>query len=114
MGDPASYISAKLASMIGGLFGGAAIMTFIRPKTIGEAFTRGGISVGSAIIFSAPLLENLGMNLNWENQLMAGFCVGFVAYSVLGMVANFFIKNQNRDIVETIKTVKDDLNSKKE
>lgn len=114
MGDPASYISAKLASMIGGLFGGAAIMTFIRPKTIGEAFTRGGISAGSAIIFSVPLLENLGIKLNWENQLMAGFCVGFVAYSILGMVANFFIKNQNRDIVETIKTVKDDLNSKKE
>ncbi len=109
MGDPTSYISAKIASMLGGLIGGAAIMTFIRPKTIGEAFTRGGVSVGSAIIFSTPLLEGLNLSSNWEYQLMAGFCVGFFAYSLLGMIANFLIKNQNRDIVETIKDVKNDL-----
>lgn len=106
MGDPGSYLTAKIASMIGGLFGGAAILTFIKPKTIGEAFTRGGVSVGSAIVFSGPLLELMDMKNNWEGQLMSGFCIGFVSYSILGMVANFLQKNQSKDIVEVISDVK--------
>lgn len=106
MGDPSAYLTSKIASMLGGLFGGAAILTFIRPKTIGEAFTRGGVSVGSAIVFSGPLLNYLDMNANWEGQMMAGFCIGFVSYSILGMIANFLAKNQNKDIVEVISEVK--------
>lgn len=106
MAEPISYISAKIASMIGGFLGGAAILTFIRPQSIGEAFIRGGVSVGSATIFSAPLLDLINMNPNWENQAMAGFIVGFVAYGVLGMVANFLVKYQNKDIVEVVKEVK--------
>ena len=106
MADPASYITAKIASMIGGFLGGAAILTFIRPKNIGEAFIRGGVSVGSAIIFGSPVLDALHFQANWENQLMAGFCVGFISYSVLGMVANFLIKNQNKDIVEAVNDIK--------
>jgi hypothetical protein len=100
------YLSAKLASMIGGFFGGATILTFIRPRTIGEAFIRGGVSVGSSTVFATPLLQWIGLDNNWENQLMAGFAIGFLAYSVLGMVANFLIKNQHRDIVEAVKEIK--------
>lgn len=106
MAEPISYISAKIAAMIGGFLGGAAILTFIRPQTIGEAFMRGGVSVGSATIFSMPFLDLINMNPNWENQAMAGFIVGFIAYGVLGMVANFLMKNQNKDIVEVVKDVK--------
>lgn len=114
MGDPSSYIGAKLASMIGGFLGGSAILTFIRPKTIGEAFMRGGTSVGSAMIFSTPLLHALDWPMDWETQLMAGFCIGFIAYSVLGMVANFFLKRKNDDIVEVVSDIKDAVTSKKE
>lgn len=114
MSDPASYIATKLASMIGGLLGGSAILTFIRPKTIGEAFMRGGTSVGSAMIFSTPLLNAFGWPLDWETQLMAGFCIGFISYSVLGMIANFFIKRKNDDIVEVVSDIKDVMISKKE
>lgn len=115
MPDPTTgYITAKLASMIGGFFGGAAILTFIRPTSIGEAFVRGGVSVGSAIIFSTPILSMLNMNENWETQAMAGFCVGFVAYSILGMVANFLVKNQSKDIVEVVKEVKGGDKDKKD
>lgn len=108
MGDPTGYLTAKVASMIGGLFGGFAILTFIKPKTIGEAFMRGGISVGSAMVFAQPLLVMADINSNWETQLMGGFCVGFLAYTVLGMIANFMIKNQDKDIVQVVKEVKKD------
>lgn len=100
------YLTAKLASMVGGFFGGAAILTFIRPKTILEAFIRGGVSVGSAIIFSVPLIEFMNLKNTWESQLMSGFIVGFVAYSVLGMVANFLKKNQDNSIVDVVKDIK--------
>lgn len=106
MADPTGYITAKVASMIGGLFGGFAILTFIRPKSISEAFMRGGVSVGSSMVFTYPLLDMLGISNNWETQLMGGFCVGFLAYTVLGMVANFLQKNQDKDIVEVVKEVR--------
>lgn len=106
MADPTGYLTAKVASMIGGLFGGFAILTFIKPKTISEAFMRGGVSVGSSMVFTYPLLEMIGISNNWETQLMGGFCVGFLAYTVLGMVANFLQKNQHKDIVQVVKEVK--------
>lgn len=103
MSEPTtSYISIKIASMLGGFFGGAAILTFIKPKTIGEAFIRGGVSVGTAIIFSSPLLSLLGLPETMENMTMSGFCVGFFAYSILGMIANFLSKHQNSDIVTAV------------
>lgn len=100
------YLLAKLASMIGGLVGGGAILTFIRPKSVSEAFMRGGLSVGSATIFASPILNWMDISNNWENQIMSGFVVGFLAYSILGMVANFLIKNQHKDIVEAVKEIK--------
>lgn len=100
------YLTAKLASIIGGLFGGGAILTFIRPKTIGEAFIRGGVSVGSSAVFTFPIINWIKLSDNWENQIMVGFIVGFLAYSVLGMIANFLIKNQDKDIVEAVKEIK--------
>ena len=103
MAEPISYISAKVASAVGGFFGGAAIMTFIKPKTITEAFVRGAISTGSAIIFSDPLIKLAAITQDWNSQLAAGAIIGFVAYSVLGAVANFFIKNQSDDIVTLAK-----------
>lgn len=106
MADLATYFSAKLAAMVGGFFGSAAILTFIRPKSIGEAFIRGGVSVGSSIIFSTPLLEFFTLKTNWEYQMMSGFIIGFVSYSVLGMVANFLIKYQSKDIFETVRLIK--------
>jgi hypothetical protein len=106
MSDPASYLSAKIASMIGGFIGGSTILTFIRPKSIGEAFIRGGTSVGSAMIFSTPILKMVDMSLDWETQLMAGFCVGFVSYSLLGMIANFFQRTKNDDIIDVVNDIK--------
>lgn len=103
---PSSYITAKIAAAIGGFLGGAGVMTFIKPKTVGEAFMRGGVSVGSAIIFAGPLLRYFNATEDWELQLMAGACIGFISYSVLGMVANFLIRRQYKDIKEVFDEVR--------
>jgi hypothetical protein len=101
-----SYISAKIASMLGGFFGGSAILTFIKPKTITEAFTRGVVSVGAAIIFSSSLLEVAKLTPSVENYAMSGFCVGFVSYSLLGMIANFLYKHEKDDIVSVVNDIR--------
>jgi hypothetical protein len=102
----AEYAVAKIASSLGGLFGGAGMMSFIRPKTIGDAFIRGGVSTGSALIFADPAVAMLGIAGGWESQLMAGAVIGFVAYSVLGAIANFFRKTENADIFEMVEAAK--------
>lgn len=106
MTEISTLLTGKLASMVGGLLGGAAILTFIRPKTIGEAFLRGALSTGSATIFSGPIGHYIQVDQNWENELMIGFAIGFIAYSLLGMVANFLIKHEDKDIVEAIEDIK--------
>jgi len=106
MTDLVAALTGKIASMIGGLFGGFAILTFIKPKTIGEAFLRGSLSTGSAMVFANPAVKYLNIEDNWETHLMCGFVVGFFAYSILGMVANFLAKNQSKDIVEVVKDIK--------
>lgn len=108
MADPTSYLTAKIAAMIGGFMGGAAILSFIRPKSVGEAFIRGGVSVGSAIIFSTPFLKVFDLSQDWEGQLMAGAVVGFLSYSILGMVANFLMKTSDKDIVEVVKEIRNE------
>lgn len=113
MADPTSYLATKVASMIGGLFGGFAILTFIKPKTIKEAFIRGGVSVGSSIVFADPLLVIFKITSNWETQLMSGFCVGFLSYAILGMIANFLQKHQNSDIATAVKDIKGSSKSDK-
>lgn len=106
MTDPTGYIYTKIAAMIGGFIGGSVILSFIRPKTIGEAFIRGGVSVGTAGIFTSPVLNLLNVKENWEWQLMIGFSIGFVAYSVLGMIANFLIKRQDDDLIDVAEDLK--------
>lgn len=114
MTDPSSgFITAKIASMVGGLFGGLAILTFIKPKTIGEAFIRGGVSVGSALLFSVPALKTLNLPIDWDYQAMAGFIVGFLAYSLLGMVANFLIKHKDNTILDAAHDLKGTKNAKR-
>ena len=63
MAEPViSTAAAKAAAGIGGLFGGLAILTFLKPHNLRDAAIRGGVSTGSAIIGSAPLTRYLGMD----------------------------------------------------
>ena len=104
-----SYLTQKLTAAVGGLIGGASIMSYIRPHSIGEAFARGGTSTGAAIIFAGPLLVALRLPTGWEMQLVSGFVIGFIAYSVLGAVANFLDRHKERDIVDLVKAARGDI-----
>jgi hypothetical protein len=106
MDDLGGYITSKMAAGAGGLIGGFGVMTYIRPTNITEAFTRGGISTGSACIFGAPALALAGIDQTWDMQIASGATIGFTAYFILGAVANFFRRNEKSDIVEVVTEVK--------
>lgn len=107
-----SYITHKLTAALGGLIGGASIMSYIRPHSIGEAFARGGTSTGAAIIFAGPCLQALSLPTGWEMQLVSGFVIGFTAYSLLGAVANFLDRHKESDITEMVRAARGDIEPK--
>ena len=53
---PEPILLGKVSAAAGGLLGGLSMMAFIKPKTTFDAAIRGGISTGTGIIFSSPLL----------------------------------------------------------
>lgn len=106
MADPTAYVAAKISAAVGGLFGGLALMSYMTPKTIKEAFVRGGVSVGCAIVFAGPAVKYIGLTDDWEIQLMSGAICGFLGFAIMGAVANFLIKHNDKDIFELAKTVK--------
>jgi hypothetical protein len=104
----ASYIVAKTASAVGGLFGGLAMFAFMKPHTSMDATVRGGICTGSAIIGAPILCEYINMIGTVEHLVFCGAVIGFLAWGVLSMIARFFIKAEaaNKDIVEAAKEIK--------
>ena len=104
------WIGAKISSFIGGILGGLSILSYIPPKDTKEAFMRGGVSVGFALMFAQPILLSIGLEIKpsdlWMYELGISFLCGFIGYSVMNWVANFLAKNQNKDIMEVGRELK--------
>ena len=100
-------IGTKIAAAVGGLFGGLAVMAFMKPSTLLDATIRGGISTGSAIIGSTLLIDTMNWSNAVEYHAIAGAIIGFCAWSVLGMFARFFIKaDKNKlDVIEAVSAI---------
>jgi hypothetical protein len=85
-------IGSKIAAAVGGLFGGLAVMAFMKPTTLLDATIRGGISTGAAIIGSTLIIDTMNWSDAVEYHAISGAKIGFCAWSVLGAFARFFIK----------------------
>ena len=85
------WIGAKISSFIGGILGGLSILSYIPPKDTKEAFMRGGVSVGFALMFAQPILLSIGLEIKpsdlWVYELGISFLCGFIGYSVMNWVA---------------------------
>ena len=98
--------SAKLLSAIGGFLGGASILVYLHPKTLKDAAVRIGVSVAASTML-APVAAAKFFEATAENdsQIVMGcaFFVGFVAWNILGAIAQFFENRQGKDIVQIAK-----------
>lgn len=98
------FLAAKIMSGLGGLIGGLALMAFMKPKSILDAALRGGISTGTGIIFSIPIIDWLSMTPSMDVVLMFGFIIGFLAWGILSLIAQIFINAQkkNHDLLDVV------------
>jgi hypothetical protein len=111
--EPFVYASAKIFSGIGGMSGGFSLMAFIKPKGIWDAAIHGGVSTFSGVVFSGPILKYFEIAPNdWEFQMMAGFVIGFFSWFILSAFANFFEKNEGKDILTVAQQTKSQLGKK--
>lgn len=107
-----SVIVNKVTAAIGGLAGGASMMSYVKPVTVGEAFTRGGTSTAAAIIFSGPLLQVMGWPQGWEFQLVTGFVIGFAAFTVLGAAARWLDSHKKSDLFTMVRAARGEVELK--
>lgn len=89
---------------LGGLIGGLVLMSYIKPRSILDATLRGGISTGTGIIFSPPLVDWLDATQTMDVYLMFGFVIGFVSWGVLSLVARIFsnAERNKEDLIDVV------------
>lgn len=98
--------SAKLISAIGGFLGGVSLLVYVRPNSLQDGFLRVGVSVASAVMLAPVAAAKLfDATADTDSQILmgCGFGVGFVAWNVLGAIAQFFAARQGKDIVALAK-----------
>lgn len=92
--------------------GGFSLMAFIKPKGVWDAALHGAVSTFAGVVFSGPVLKYFNVAPNdWEFQMMAGFVIGFGAWFIMSGVANFFMKNEGKDILTVAQETKSRMNS---
>lgn len=98
------FLTAKIVAGLGGLVGGLALMTYIKPRSILDAALRGGISTGTGIIFSPPMVEWLNTAQSMEMYLMFGFIIGFISWGILSLVARIFsnAEKNKEDLIDVV------------
>jgi hypothetical protein len=103
MPDP-GFLTAKIMAGLGGLIGGLALMSYIKPRSILDATLRGGISTGTGIIFSPPLVEWFDATPTMDVYLMFGFVIGFLSWGVLSLIARVFsnAEKNKEDIIDVV------------
>ncbi len=98
----------KGVSAAGGFLGGSSLLVYMKPATLKEALMRVGVTTIAAMM-TAPAIS-LKLLDNDTPEVLGGvaFGVGFIAWNVLGAVAQFFQNRQGQDIKELVKSAKDD------
>lgn len=97
----------RLISTAGGFLGGTSLLMFIKPTGIGDAFGRIVVSTATATMLTGFICRKAGLDEDQSETLMAvSFAVGFLAWNILGAIALYFARRQDKDVSELIKEVK--------
>lgn len=118
MGEPISTIGSSLSAGkaltgIAGFFGGLSISFFWQPKKLHQhgklaaGAIIGGIAVAAAFALGGVVAKQLGVDINEaDTALGIGYCIGVLSVGVISLVANFFDKRENQDILQVAQELK--------
>ena len=106
--EPATGILIKAVSAAGGFLGGSSLLVYMKPSSLKEAIMRVLVTTVAATM-TAPAIS-LKLLDNDTPEVLGGvaFGIGFIAWNVLGAVAQFFQNRQGQDIKEIVKGATDD------
>lgn len=106
--EPINDIVVKAVSAAGGFLGGSSLLVYMRPKDAKEAAIRVAVTTVTALM-TAPAIS-LKLLDNTTPEVLGGvaFGIGFIAWNVLGAIAQFFENRQGKDIVQIVKDTKND------
>lgn len=106
--DSIPEIVIKGVSAAGGFLGGSSLLVYMKPKSIREAIIRVLVTTVCATM-TAPAIS-LKLLDNETPEVLGGvaFGVGFIAWNVLGAIAQFFEARQGQDIAQIVKGVQND------
>lgn len=102
--------SAHLISTIGGFLGGASLLAFMKPNSVKDGINRIVVSTASGAMLAPVIAVKIfDQNADNDSQIVMGcaFAVGFVAWNILGAIAQFFKARQGQDIVTMAKDAAD-------
>lgn len=106
--EQAADVIVKAVSAAGGFLGGSSLLVYMRPASLKEAIMRVLVTTVAATM-TAPAIS-LKLLDNETPEVLGGvaFGVGFIAWNVLGAIAQFFANRQGQDIKQIVKGVTDD------
>ena len=120
MGEPISsaigggVVASKIFSGLSGLFGGITLTLFWQSKRL-QSYSKfiagaitGSVSVTAAISLTGILASYLNLaSTNLDVALGIGYLVGMLSVGVVTLLANFFDKREDKDLLEVVKEVTD-------
>ena len=106
--EQAADIIVKAVSAAGGFLGGSSLLVYMKPASLKEAIVRVAVTTVTALM-TAPAIS-LKLLDNETPEVLGGvaFGIGFIAWNVLGAIAQFFAARQGQDIAQIVKGVNKD------
>lgn len=95
-----------LIAATGGFLGGTSMMLYMRPSSVSDAARRVLISVVSALLLTRIVTEQVFGDADSEVAIGVAFCLGFLAWSILGAIARYFDDRKDANIITMLSDYK--------
>ena len=106
--EQAADVIVKAVSAAGGFLGGSSLLVYMRPASLKEAIMRVLVTTVAATMTAPAIALKLLDNETPEVLGGVAFGIGFIAWNVLGAIAQFFANRQGQDIKQIVKGATDD------